>query len=130
MRHPLPVLKTLISHRDGPAKLRFKISFLFYAVRSDFSFACKQLLSAVVRLAGFILRRWLDVLIIVVATVLVVVAERFNSSIKTLCDFVEWRESHKIRIIKDIAVAAVGLLLWAVIPVVETVRLWKVFTTP
>jgi hypothetical protein len=46
----------------------------------------------------------------------------------SLCDFVEWRESHKIRIIKDIA-AAVGLLLWAVIPVVETVRLWKVFTT-
>ena len=50
----------------------------------------------------------------------------------SLCDFVEWRESRNIRIIKDIAAAALGLsiLLRAVIPVVETVRPGKVFTIP
>lgn len=48
----------------------------------------------------------------------------------SLCDFAERRESQKIRIVYEIA-ADVGLavLLWAAIPVAETVRLWKAFTT-
>ena len=63
-------------------------------------------------------------------TALVLVAELFNSAIEALCDFVEWRESHKIRVIKDISAAAVGIaiLLWTVIVVVEILRLWRAFT--
>ena len=43
--------------------------------------------------------------------VLSLVAEIFNSAIEALCDFVETRHNEKIKIIKDFAVAAVGLAI-------------------
>ena len=113
-------------------KIKVCLSGIFYAVRYDFSFAYKLVLSGLILLASFLLHQWLDVIIILTATVLVLVAELFNSAIEALCDFVEWRESHKIRVIKDISAAAVGIaiLLWAIVLAVETVRLWRVFVGP
>jgi diacylglycerol kinase (ATP) len=89
-------------------------------------------LSALILLASFLLRQWLDVLYILTATVLVLIAELFNSAIEALCDFVEWRESHKIRVIKDIAAAAVGIaiLFWAIVLGGAAVHLWGVFSSP
>ena len=112
-------------------KLAVCWSGLFYAVRYDFSFAYKLVLSVLVLLASFLLRQWLDVLFIMTATALVLMAELFNSAIEALCDFVEWHESHKIRVIKDISAAALGIAipLWAIIVAVELVRLWRVFIT-
>lgn len=111
-------------------KIKVCLSGIFYAVRYDFSFAYKMVLSALILLSSLFLHQWLDVIIILTATVLV--AELFNSAIEALCDFVEWRESHKIRVIKDISAAAVGIviLLWAIVLAVETVRLWRVFVGP
>mgnify|MGYP006311748261 CR=1 FL=1 len=110
-------------------KLAVCWSGLFYAVRYGFSFAYKVVLSVLVLLASFLLRQWLDVLFIMTATAVVLMAELINSAIEALCDFVEWRESHKIRVIKDISAAAGGIaiLLWSIAVVVEIVRLWRVF---
>ena len=101
-------------------------------MRYEFSFAYELVLSALILATSFLLRQWLDVLFLVTATALVLMAELFNSAIEALCDFVEWRESHKIRVIKDIAAAAVGIaiLLWAVVILIEVVRLWRVLTAP
>ena len=111
--HPLRKIKTVWSG------LRF-------AALYDFSVAYKLVLSAVILLAAFWLRQWLDALLILLATGMVLIAEMFNSAIEALCDFVETRHNEKIRMIKDIAAASVGIsiALWAIIVVVEAARIW------
>lgn len=106
-------------------KLRTVFSGLRYAVIYDFSVAYKLVLSVGVLTATFLLREWLDFLLILVVTGLVLIAEIFNSAVEALCDFVETRHNEKIAIIKDMAAAAVGIaiLLWAVVLVVEIGRL-------
>ncbi len=111
--HPLRKIKTVLSG------LRF-------AALYDFSVAYKLVVSMVILAAAFWLRQWVDALLIMFATGLVLIAEMFNSAIEALCDFVETRHNEKIGIIKDIAAAAVGIsiLVWAVIIAVEAVQLW------
>jgi len=107
-------------------KIRTVFSGLRYAVMYDFSVAYKLVLSVAVLTATFLLREWLDFLLILVVTGLVLIAEIFNSAVEALCDFVETRHNEKIGIIKDMAAAAVGIsiLLWAVVLAVEVSRLW------
>jgi diacylglycerol kinase len=102
---------------DPLRKLRTIFSGLRYAVLSDFSVAYKVILSVGVLTAAFALRQWVDVLLIL------------NSAIEALCDFVEFRHNEKIKIIKDVAAAAVGIsiLVWAIILAAELARLWDVF---
>lgn len=92
-------------------------SGLRYAVLYDFSVAYKLVLSAVLLVATFLLREWVDFLLVVIATGLVLVAEILNSAIEALCDFVEERHNEKIKVIKDIAAAAVGIciLIWCIV---------------
>lgn len=106
-------------------KLRTVFSGLRYAVIYDFSVAYKLVFSVGVLAATFLLREWLDFLLILVATGLVLIAEIFNSAVEALCDFVETRHNEKIAIIKDMAAAAVGIaiLLWAVVLAVEVGRM-------
>lgn len=105
-------------------KLRTVLSGLRYAVAYDFSVAYKLVLSVVVLAMIFALRAWVDVLLVLLATGLVLVAEMFNSAIEALCDFVEERHNEKIKVIKDIAAAAVGvtILMWVVVLVFELVE--------
>ncbi len=112
-------------------KLRTIVAGLRYAVLSDFSVAYKVILSIVVLAAAFMLRQWVDVLLILLATGMVLTAEILNSAIEALCDFVEFRHNEKIKIIKDVAAAAVGIsiLVWAIILVAEMARLLDVFVT-
>ncbi|MFN0040873.1 MAG: diacylglycerol kinase [Burkholderiales bacterium] len=107
-------------------KIRIVLSGLRFAVVYDFSVTYKLVLSMVIVAAAFWLRQWLDALLILFATGLVLIAEMFNSAIEALCDFVETRHNEKIRVIKDIAAAAVGIsiALWVTIVVVEVVQLW------
>jgi diacylglycerol kinase (ATP) len=69
----------------------------------------------------FYYHEWVDVLVILVATALVVTGELFNSSIEALCDFVELAENEKIKVIKDIAAAAAGvsIVAWGAVLVFE-----------
>ena len=107
-------------------KIRTVWSGLRYAALYDFSVAYKLVLSAVILIAAFWLRQWLDALLILLATGLVLIAEMFNSTIEALCDFVESRHNEKIGIIKDIVAAAAGIsiAIWAVIVAVEAAQLW------
>lgn len=110
-------------------KIKVCAAGVMYAMRYDFSFAYKLVLSLVILAACFFFRQWIDFFFILTATVLVLMAEMFNSAIEALCDFVEIRENEKIRVIKDISAAAVGMgiLLWGVIMVFEFVRLWRLW---
>jgi len=107
-------------------KVRTVISGLRYAVLYDASVAYKLVLSAVVLVAAFALRAWVDFLLIVLVTAFVVVVEMLNSAIEALCDFVEARHNERIKVVKDIAAAAVGLtiVVWIVVLAVETARFW------
>jgi diacylglycerol kinase (ATP) len=108
-------------------KVRVVLSGLSHAVLYDFSVAYKLVLSAVILTSAFVLRQWVDALVILVATALVLVAELLSSAIEGLCDLVETEENRKIGVIKDIAAAAAGVAVavWAVVLVVEGSRLWS-----
>jgi diacylglycerol kinase len=112
-------------------KLRTVISGLRYAVVHDFSVGYKLVLSVIVLSIAFALRQWVDVLLILLATALVLTAEVLNTAIEAMCDFIEPKHNEKIKIIKDVAAAGVGIsiLVWAVILLVELSRLWFVFET-
>ena len=102
------------------------ISGLHYAVLMDFSVAYKLILSLIVLIATFVLRERVDLLLILFATGLVLITEIVNSAIEALCDFVEEHHNEKIKIIKDIAAAAVGIsiVVWGVVCAVEIGEMW------
>lgn len=108
-------------------KLRTVASGLRYAVIYDFSVAYKLVLSALIMVAAIAWRDWVDVLLILVVTALVLIAEMLNSAIEAVCDFMETRHNEKIKVIKDIAAAAVGIsiLVWLVVLGVEASQLWQ-----
>jgi diacylglycerol kinase (ATP) len=109
-------------------KIMVCISGLRYAIRYDFSVSYKVFLSISTLVVCFLLRQWVDFLLIMAATALMLIAEMFNSAIEALCDFIETHENHKIKVIKDISAAAAGIsiLLWGTILIVELSRLWAV----
>ena len=94
-------------------KIRTILSGLRYAVVYDFSVTWKLAVSLMVLVAAMFARDWVDAMLIIVVTALVLVAEIFNSAIEALCDFVETRHNEKIGIIKDIAAAGVGIAMLA-----------------
>ena len=102
-------------------------SGLRYAVLTEFSVAYKLVISIIVLIATFVLREWADLLLILISTGLVLITEMVNSAIEAICDFVEERHNEKIKIIKDIAAAAVGIsiVVWAVVCVVEVAEMWS-----
>jgi len=106
-------------------KLRTVFSGLRYAVLYDWSVTYKLVLSGIVLVVAFALRAWVDFLLILVVTAFVLVAEIFNSAIEALCDFIETRHNEKIKVIKDIAAAAVGIAIfvWMIVLAVELGRL-------
>lgn len=106
-------------------KIRTVISGLRYAVIYDVSVAYKLVLSSVLLMAALLLQAWVDMLMILVVTALVLVAEIMNSAIEALCDFVEPAYNEKIKIIKDVSAAAVGISIvaWFIVLVVEATRL-------
>lgn len=106
--HPLRKLKTVFSG-------------LRYAVVYDWSVTYKLALSALVLAFAFAYREWVDFLVILLATAMVLTAEILNSALEALCDFVEARHNEKIKIIKDIAAAGVGIsiFVWLVVLAVE-----------
>ena len=105
-------------------KIRTVFSGLRYAVVYDWSVAYKLILSVVVLACAFALRAWVDLLLILTVTAFVVVAEIFNSAIEALCDFVETRHNEKIKVIKDIAAAGVGIAIFVWI-VVLGIEFWR-----
>jgi diacylglycerol kinase (ATP) len=108
-------------------KVQNVISGLRYTLLTDFSVAYKLYLSLIILIATFALRQTVDLLLILIATGLVLITEIVNSSIEALCDFVEERHNEKIKIIKDIAAAAVGIsiVVWVAVCAVEVGEIWS-----
>lgn len=110
-------------------KIKVCISGLRYAIRYDFSVAYKVYLSLVTLVVCFFFRQWIDSILIIAASGLVLIAEMFNSAIEAICDFIETRENEKIKVIKDIAASATGIaiFIWALVLGVELVHFLKFF---
>jgi diacylglycerol kinase len=108
-------------------KIATVIAGLRYAALHDFSVTYKLILSTVVLAGVLVLHAWVDALLIVVVTAFVLAAELFNSAIEAVCDFIETRHNEKIKVIKDIAAAAVGIsiLAWLIVLAVEIGRFWR-----
>ena len=106
-------------------KIKVILSGLRFAVLYDFSVAYKMVLSVIVLTLALIFQQWVDFELILLATGLVLMAELFNSAIEAVCDFLETRENEKIRAIKDIAAAAVGIsvVVWLVVVILDLVHL-------
>jgi diacylglycerol kinase len=113
-------------------KVQTVYSGLRYAVLYDFSVTYKLLLSVVLLTAAFFLRAWIDVILVMLVTGLVLVAELLNSAIEALCDFVEESHNEKIKIIKDISAAAVGvsIAMWFVVLCIEVFQMVQVISLP
>lgn len=105
-------------------KIRVVLAGLRYVVRHDFSVTYKVVLSGVLMVLCFMLRQWLDFLLILTVTGLVLVAEILNSAIERLCDFVEPGYNARIKVIKDVAAAGVGIAIFAWTVVVVTEFWW------
>ncbi len=106
-------------------KLRIIFSGLRFAIVYDLSVAYKVVLSLVVLVGAFLLRAWVDFLLIFVVTGLMLIAEIFNSAIEAVCDYLQTAEDHKIGAIKDMAAAAAGaaIFVWIVVMVYETAEM-------
>jgi len=106
-------------------KLAVIFSGLRFAIIYDLSVAYKVVLSLGVLTASFLLRAWMDFLLIFVATGLMLIAEIFNSTIEAVCDYLQTAEDRKIGAIKDMAAAAAGIaiFLWIVVMGYEVVEM-------
>ena len=106
-------------------KIKTVLSGLHYAVLYDFSVTYKLVLSILVLAATLVLHKWVDLLLLLLATGLVLITEIVNSAIEALCDFVEEAPNEKIKTIKDISAAAVGIsiVVWVVVLAMEILDL-------
>lgn len=109
-------------------KIKIVLAGLRFAILYDFSVAYKMVLSAIILALALIFQQWVDFGMILLATGLVLTAELFNSAIEAVCDFLETRENDKIRAIKDIAAAAVGIsiMVWLTVVIFDVVHLASV----
>lgn len=98
-------------------KFRVCLSGLRYAIFYDFSVAYKLVLSFFVLCFFGYLHQWVDLMIVLLATTLMLIAEMFNTTTEALCDFVQPRDDKRIGAIKDMAAAAAGLsiLVWILV---------------
>jgi diacylglycerol kinase (ATP) len=108
-------------------KLKVILSGLRIAVVTEFSVAYKVALSVLVLVISLVFQQRIDLTLIFFATGLMLVSELFNSAIEALCDFLEERQDERIRVIKDISAAAVGIsiFVWAITLILESSHLWS-----
>ena len=111
-------------------KLKIILAGLRFAVHYEFTFTYKLVLSLIILLPALIYRQWLDFEMILLSTGLVLIAELFNTSIEAVCDFIETRHNEKIRAIKDIAAAAVGIsmVVWLTVMIFNAIHLISVIS--
>jgi len=99
---------------------------LRFAVLYDFSVAYKFVVSAVVMVLALIFQQWINVEMLLLATGLVLMAELSNSAIEAVCDFIEPHHHEQIGAIKDIAAAAVAVMVvWLVVVLGDAAQIIK-----
>ena len=112
-------------------KVKVMLAGLRYAVLHDFSVLYKLIVSIVVLVLSLYFHAWVDTAMVLLATGVVLAAELFNTTIEALCDFVDPLYNEKIRIVKNIASAAVGMVMlaWLIVLGVECVDVWSTVTS-
>jgi diacylglycerol kinase (ATP) len=107
-------------------KFKVILSGVRFAVLHDFSVLYKIVISVIVLIPTLIFNDLVNASLIVLATGVMLGMELFNTSIEAVCDFMETRYNEKIRIIKDIAAAATGIVIfaWLAVLVLELVNVW------
>lgn len=102
-------------------KIKVALSGMKYAILLDFSVAYKVVISVAVLAVAFVFRAWVDFLVILLATGLMLTAELLNSAIEAICDLLVSGYNEKIKVIKDIAAAAAGIsiVVWLTVILVE-----------
>jgi len=105
-------------------KLKVCLSGLRYAVLYDFSVAYKLVVSIVVIAIFGYLHQWVDFILVVLATALLLVSEMFNTTTEALCNIIQPQKDPRIKAIKDIAAAAAGLctLVWLGVMIAELLQ--------
>lgn len=123
-------MRNKFTDAEGPGyhpvrKVKVVVAGLSFAVRHDVAVAYKVVLSLVLVVASAALQQWVDFVVIVLATGVVLTAELFNSAVEGVCDFMETGFDERIGAIKDVAAAAVGvsILVWLVVVVYESAQL-------
>lgn len=98
-----------------------------YAVGTEFTVTYKVVLSAGALALASLMSQWEHVLIIVLATAQMVMAEMLNTAVEGLCDLFTEQSDERIRKVKDVAAAAVGIttLVWVVVFFAEVIRLGR-----
>jgi len=106
-------------------KIRIIISGFRFAIVTEFSVAYKMVLSCFILALCLAFQEWVDFGLILIATGLVLMAELFNSAIEAICDFLETRENEKIKVIKDMAAAGVGvsIAVWLTVVAMDIIHL-------
>ncbi len=110
-------------------KIKIILSGLRFAVLYDFSVMYKIVVSVIILVPVLIFNAWIDASLIILSTGVMLAAELFNTAIEAICDFMEDHYSEKIRIIKDISAAAVGvtIFVWLTVLCLEVVEVFKPF---
>ena len=114
---------------DPKRKMRVFFSGLKFAIWGDFAVAYKVMLSLIVLFTSFWLREWLDFLLILIVTGIMVITEIFNTVIESICDYIQPEYDPKIGEIKDVAASAAGIsiMMWVFVLIYELWRLWTIF---
>ena len=107
-------------------KFNVILSGLRFAVLHDFSVLYKIILSIVILIPVLYFNDWIDASIVILATVVMLSAEIFNTAIEAICDFMDTQYNEKIGIIKDISAAATGITIfgWIVILIFELIKVF------
>ncbi|GMW03572.1 MAG: hypothetical protein AMXMBFR84_47060 [Candidatus Hydrogenedentota bacterium] len=102
-------------------KIKHALNGVWFAVVKDFSVAYKLVVSVLTLVAALVYSESVDVLLILMATGLVLMAELFNTAIEAICDYFDTGYDEKIGAIKDVAAAAAGIsiVIWIVVILFE-----------
>lgn len=106
-------------------KIMVCLSGLRFAALHDLSVAWKLVVSLIILGFAFFYRQWVDFMMILLATALMLVMEIFNTTVEAICDYLKTEEDRRIGAIKDMAAAAAGIsiLVWAFVIVYELVTM-------
>ena len=98
-------------------KVRHAANGLWFAVAHDFSVAYKVVVSGATLALAVAYADVVDVVVVLMATGLVLMAEIFNTAIETMCDYFETGHDERIGTIKDLGAAATGvcIVVWVVV---------------
>lgn len=99
-------------------------------MRYDFSVTWKVIVAVLALGASLWLREWVNLLLILTATGQMLMAEIFNTTIETICDYLTTGFDERIKAIKDMAAAAAGIsiLVWMAAIGYEAARVLSLWT--